>query len=226
MLITATEDPSLYVRMNDGITIAVAIFAVIISIIAMITGHTRETEANEIAREARDEARRANQIAHEALTIGTMDSKRQYAISLQPLVEAAAGVDDYLRLMTYGATPREYEVKASEIQSLLSEASGIPAAGSLAQKYIIYGLHMMMFAVSFSVQLTVYEGPQREAFFDLNDEVRNRLGRYSHALRGVPLESENSKKLEEKVKLAAVDLEFIARANRKAMARDINSHDD
>lgn len=114
----------------------------------------------------------------------------------------------------------------SAIRALLPKASGMPTLGSLAQKHIKYGLHMMMFAESFSVQLIIYDSPQQDAFFDLNDEMRNRLAGYSHALRGVYRESENSKKPVEKVKLVANDLEFIASADRKAMARDIDSHDD
>ena len=70
----AKEDPSIYERLNDAWTLGLAAIAVVISVIALFTQHSNESEANDISRDARDLARDANRTAAAALEAANMSN--------------------------------------------------------------------------------------------------------------------------------------------------------
>lgn len=88
----AKEDPSIYERLSDAWTLGLAAIAVIISVIALFTQHSNESESNEIARQAREDSREANMLSRLALD---HSSRADFRERLRILDEPISALKDY-----------------------------------------------------------------------------------------------------------------------------------
>lgn len=163
----------------EGAAVVVSFLALILSIVALRLSDKRQVDANSIAGDARNEARKANAIAVEAKDIALQESERSYRVKMYELLTPAASAMQALADALQGPPRKgrageEFGELVGEAVGSLSAARSLAGAGTAGSRAVSHSIKIVMTVLE--VVLT-YRSISPEELSKMNPETKRGIKR-------------------------------------------------